>query len=230
MLAESVTGDRSWTRDSLSAPSPIRFSDKCLKRLMDLVRDHSAISKSITEMVIDPSPSDCHVEVARVLDGLENGPGFVVVQGFTAEQSTVQELMLFYWAIGQLLGDPFGQTVRGTLLYDVRDEGGEVANGARFSTFGTRPAKSRMVPAFRRSGRGRRSREWCPLFDVRDEAGEVANGARFSTFGTRPAKSRMVPAFRRSGRGRRSREWCPLFDDEGRDIVSYGCVFPSAAA
>ena len=88
-----------------------------------------------------------------------------------------------------------------------------------------------MVPAFRRSGRGRRSREWCPLFDVRDEAGEVANGARFSTFGTRPAKSRMVPAFRRSGRGRRSREWCPLFDvrDEGGEVAN-GARFSTTKA
>src|SRR4029077_12773013 len=38
-----------------------------------------------------------------------------------------------YWLIGQLLGDPFEQNVGGTLLYDVRDTGQTVAEGARFS-------------------------------------------------------------------------------------------------
>ena len=35
--------------------------------------------------------------------------------------------------IGQLLGEPFAQNVQGTLLYDVRDSGQDVAKGARFS-------------------------------------------------------------------------------------------------
>ena len=35
--------------------------------------------------------------------------------------------------MGQLLGEPFAQNVQGTLLYDVRDTGQDVAHGARFS-------------------------------------------------------------------------------------------------
>ena len=35
--------------------------------------------------------------------------------------------------IGQLLGEPIAQNVQGTLLYDVRDSGQDVARGARFS-------------------------------------------------------------------------------------------------
>ena len=35
--------------------------------------------------------------------------------------------------IGQLLGEPIVQNVQGTLLYDVRDSGQDVASGARFS-------------------------------------------------------------------------------------------------
>ena len=38
-----------------------------------------------------------------------------------------------YWLLGQLLGEPFVQNVQGTLLYDVRDTGQDVASGARFS-------------------------------------------------------------------------------------------------
>jgi alpha-ketoglutarate-dependent taurine dioxygenase len=35
--------------------------------------------------------------------------------------------------IGQLLGEPIAQDVQGTILYDVRDSGQDVAQGARFS-------------------------------------------------------------------------------------------------
>ena len=55
MLAEFVTDDCSWTRDSLSAVSPIRFSESCLKRLLGFVQDHSVTSEVITDMVVVPS-------------------------------------------------------------------------------------------------------------------------------------------------------------------------------
>ena len=134
MLAEFVTDDRSWTRDSLSAVSPIRFSESCLKRLLGFVQDHSVTSEVITDMVVVPSLSDCHEGVARALDALETGPGFELLEGSPVEESSVHDLTMIYWSMGQLLGEPFGQNVRGTLLYDVRDEGDKVASGARFST------------------------------------------------------------------------------------------------
>ena len=45
-----------------------------------------------------------------------------------------REAVALYWLYGQLLGEPFAQNVQGTLLYDVRDTGQDVASGARFST------------------------------------------------------------------------------------------------
>jgi alpha-ketoglutarate-dependent taurine dioxygenase len=38
-----------------------------------------------------------------------------------------------YWLVGQLLGEPFAQNVQGVVLYDVRDTGQDVTQGARFS-------------------------------------------------------------------------------------------------
>ena len=134
MLTEYVTDDRSWTRDFLKAPGLTRFSERCLKRLAGLGGDSSARSEAITEVVIDPLISDCHSAVTPVLSALESGPGFAVVEGVPTDQSSVHELKLIYWSVGQLFGEPFPQKVRGTLLYDVRDEGDDVASGARFST------------------------------------------------------------------------------------------------
>jgi len=56
--------------------------------------------------------------------------------------------------IGQHLGDPFEQDVKGTLLFDVKDKGYDVTQGARFSdtraasTFHTDNACGCQVPDF----------------------------------------------------------------------------------
>jgi alpha-ketoglutarate-dependent taurine dioxygenase len=42
-------------------------------------------------------------------------------------------LTLFYWLIGDMMGQPIEQNVQGTLFYDVRDTGQDVRYGARFS-------------------------------------------------------------------------------------------------
>jgi hypothetical protein len=42
-------------------------------------------------------------------------------------------MRVIYWLLGQLLGRPLIQNVQGTLLYDVRDTGQSLEQGARFS-------------------------------------------------------------------------------------------------
>src|SRR5207253_3962792 len=44
-----------------------------------------------------------------------------------------KELTALYWLIGQAFGEPAMQNVEGTLLYDVRDTGKQLSQGARFS-------------------------------------------------------------------------------------------------
>ena len=53
--------------------------------------------------------------------------------GYSFERYTRDEAQMVYWVIGQLLGVPFAQDVKGTLLYDVRDTGQDPTKGARFS-------------------------------------------------------------------------------------------------
>src|SRR5690242_12930427 len=69
-------------------------------------------------------------DVAAVKLALEHGRGFAIVEGPADGE---QEQRALYWAVGQALGEPFAQNVEGVLLYDVRDTGRDVAQGARFS-------------------------------------------------------------------------------------------------
>jgi alpha-ketoglutarate-dependent taurine dioxygenase len=72
-----------------------------------------------------------HFAAAR--HDLEAGRGFVIFDRLPLNRHSVREATTLYWLIGQFLGKPMEQDVQGTLLYDVRDTGQEVASGARFS-------------------------------------------------------------------------------------------------
>jgi alpha-ketoglutarate-dependent taurine dioxygenase len=70
---------------------------------------------------------------APALSDLEEGRGFVIIDRLPLNELSQREAVALYWLYGQLLGEPFAQNVQGTLLYDVRDTGQDVASGARFS-------------------------------------------------------------------------------------------------
>ena len=73
--------------------------------------------------------------VAAVLEGALRwkAGGFAIVERLSFERYTRDEAQMVYWVIGQLLGVPFAQDVKGTLLYDVKDTGQDPTKGARFS-------------------------------------------------------------------------------------------------
>jgi alpha-ketoglutarate-dependent taurine dioxygenase len=72
-------------------------------------------------------------DFAPVADALENGRGFAIVHG-PSDESLAPEIQLArYWVVGQILGAPVPQNVEGVRLYDVRDTGQSLSQGARFS-------------------------------------------------------------------------------------------------
>jgi alpha-ketoglutarate-dependent taurine dioxygenase len=71
--------------------------------------------------------------LATAKHDLDQRRGFVVLDRLPIDRISQREAIALYWMIGQLLGEPVAQNVQGTLLYDVRDSGQDVARGARFS-------------------------------------------------------------------------------------------------
>jgi alpha-ketoglutarate-dependent taurine dioxygenase len=87
-----------------------------------------------TELRLTEEDYDAWAEhLAPARHDLELGRGFVILNGLPAAELSGRAATASYWLIGQLLGNPFAQNVQGTLLYDVRDTGQDVAAGARFS-------------------------------------------------------------------------------------------------
>jgi alpha-ketoglutarate-dependent taurine dioxygenase len=72
----------------------------------------------------------CAESLRPVLTALEKGRGFAIVE---SSPLNAADATLLYWIVGQGLGRPFAQNVQGTMLYDVRDTGASLSEGARFS-------------------------------------------------------------------------------------------------
>jgi hypothetical protein len=68
--------------------------------------------------------------LARLLDTLLNGRGFVLIRGIPLERYTRHEAATIYWGIGAHLGRPVPQNAQGHLLGHVRDLGLELKDPA----------------------------------------------------------------------------------------------------
>ena len=62
---------------------------------------------------------------------MEEGRGFAIVEGPAGDPLRLEVKLALYWIVGQLLGEPVAQNVQGVTLYDVRDTGQSVSQGAR---------------------------------------------------------------------------------------------------
>jgi hypothetical protein len=79
----------------------------------------------------DAARAEFAAALGPVRSALESGRGFAVVQ--PSAVLPPDDLRVLYWMVGLGLGRPVVQNVQGTLLYDVRDMGQNLAEGARFS-------------------------------------------------------------------------------------------------
>ena len=66
--------------------------------------------------------------LARVLDEIENGRGFMLLRGFPRARYSDADCELVYWGLGVHFGKPVSQNARGHLLGHVRDEGGSMGD------------------------------------------------------------------------------------------------------
>src|SRR5205085_1226721 len=106
----------------------------CLARLDEArARFRHARSAPTDLRLSDTERLSCRQWLGAVHDALEDGRGFAIVEGIPEGSYSPDDLKALYWLVGQGLGEPIEQNVQGTLLYDVRDTGQDLAQGARFS-------------------------------------------------------------------------------------------------
>jgi alpha-ketoglutarate-dependent taurine dioxygenase len=136
MLTDVLTDGRAWDASTVDdTPSwSYTLSETCVSAFEECIEIQRRASRPITEMQIQESLLDTCVEPLQpVLTALNSGRGFAIVERVPVERCTADDAQAMYWLIGQFLGIPFAQDIKGTLLYHVRDTGQNVTQGARFS-------------------------------------------------------------------------------------------------
>ncbi len=134
-LNRVVADARSWSADTVDAAASwyTPLPEACLAELDDLVRERQAAGGTTDLRVAAGELAACREALRATRADLDVGRGFVVIDRLPLERYTPDEARTRYWLLGQLLGRPFEQDIVGTLLFDVRDSGQDVAKGARFS-------------------------------------------------------------------------------------------------
>src|SRR5262245_25382035 len=136
MLTLSVADPRAWTAASVDDPRSWYYPlpDACFAAFEQARRDLRQAPRQVTSIRLpDSRRGDCVQALRPVRDALERGRGFALIEGPPGERLAAPDAQLLYWIVGLGLGRPFAQNVQGTLLYDVRDTGQDLAKGARFS-------------------------------------------------------------------------------------------------
>jgi len=129
MKNKTPTNPRAWTSQTIDPPSEWYYALSDLSAL-----DRGARAGAVDDLCVsDAIRSACAPCLTPVLDALQTGRGFAIVERLPLENYTLDEARGLYWLIGQCLGVPFEQNIEGAMLYDVRDTGRDVKTGARFS-------------------------------------------------------------------------------------------------
>ena len=154
ILTESIEDARGWTAATADPPEVwyTMLSDACLDELIAYTK---GTDEPTTEIRIAPDALPLTREaLADAAQAINTGRGFAVIDKVPLDVHTAEEAKRVYWLVGQILGGPFDQDIKGTLLYDVKDTGQNVAEGARFSvtnaesTFHTDGAFNPHVPDY----------------------------------------------------------------------------------
>src|SRR4051794_16088681 len=127
---------RAWNAATVDDPSAwyVPLPRICLDLLERTIAKRRREPGPLTETVLtEDDRAEGAASLRTVIDALESGRGFAIIDGLPMDRISREEAQAAYWVVGQWLGTPMTQNVQGTLLYDVRDTGQDVAYGARFS-------------------------------------------------------------------------------------------------
>jgi alpha-ketoglutarate-dependent taurine dioxygenase len=134
MLTRTITDARVWNAESLDGRNAWYYPlpDACWAAFEKIQRDVRQTIQRLRDIrLIEELGAACAQSLEPVHEALETGRGFAIIEG--PPHLSPEQAQALYCIVGQGLGRPLAQNVQGTVLYDVRDAGQDVAGGARFS-------------------------------------------------------------------------------------------------
>lgn len=127
ILTTPVTEPSAWLADDVRADDRWRmhFDQPEIDELENMVAFLLARGREAVEFGRDEIGELPLVEarIAKVLEELEHGRGFVLIKGLDVDRYDRREIATLYWIIGQFLGDPVHHSPAGDMIGEVRDQG-----------------------------------------------------------------------------------------------------------
>ena len=135
MLDTIISDHRAWMGENIQAGDwCVTVSDDANKELTDLVKALQRVP--LPTLLLTPEDYQLPilqntVQQARFI--LDEGCGFTVLKGLNLKDHDVNDIISFFWILGQLISRPVAQKFDGTMIYDVTDSGEEFGYGVRGS-------------------------------------------------------------------------------------------------
>ena len=107
MLTDGISDARAWRANSIDDTAAWYYplSEDCVSDFERIIRDAQRQPRPITEISRPAASSNGCGECLRpVLDALNSGRGFAIVERAPIEQAGVEGVLSMYWMIGQFLG------------------------------------------------------------------------------------------------------------------------------
>ena len=126
-----ITGPKAWRGDRLTNdPSWIvTFTDADIAETERALTAAKSTGRAMAEIGREQFPLPTLApKLARILDEIRNGRGFVVVRGLPVPRYSDDDVGLILWGLGRYLGTPLHQNPQGDLLGHVYDHGRTYGN------------------------------------------------------------------------------------------------------
>src|SRR5262245_18900552 len=133
MLTQVVADDRAWHGPALPASRYLLpLPADCLAELDRVVAELR--EAPVPTLLLRPEHfalERCARFAATVREQLDHGPGFVVIDRLPLDRIRRPEAIDLYWILASMLEPPVAQEWKGTVIYDVRHDGGEYGEDTR---------------------------------------------------------------------------------------------------
>ena len=132
ILEHTLSSPMAWSAETvLDQGGVIHLDEACLNELERVAEDLKA--NPIPAVALHSNYFDmpeCRVFMARVRQQIDTGIGVAIIDRLPMEELNEDIAKKLYWLLMSMAGQPVAQKWDGTLLYDVKDEGGVATAGS----------------------------------------------------------------------------------------------------
>ena len=129
-LDYEIPPPRAWTATDLpDAAGLVTLDNDCLGELLELADVLAANPLPILSLRSDDfSLTSCKALMTTVVEQLDHGPGFAIIDRLPLELLETHTATALYWLLASMIDRPVAQSWDGKMLYDVRDTGKQPGN------------------------------------------------------------------------------------------------------